>query len=75
MKHIYLQTKQSLLEAAAHNTLLPSENCISFWKEKFLWIIVFKVERLVLFIQTNSAKVMKYIYLSKENPLCYKQQF
>jgi hypothetical protein len=41
--HLSLQRKRSMLEAAESYILLPGENCMSFWKENFLWIIVFKV--------------------------------
>jgi hypothetical protein len=43
--HVSLQWKPSMIEAAASSTLFPCERCGSFWKEYFLLILHFKVEK------------------------------
>jgi hypothetical protein len=43
-KHMSLWKKSSMLEAEASSTLFACENRVSFWKEKFLQIGIYKME-------------------------------
>jgi hypothetical protein len=68
--HVSLKRKPSMLQAAAFSTWFVCENCVSFSKEYFWQIIVFKVEK----GSFNSkwaypAKLKKHMYLSKQHHL------
>jgi hypothetical protein len=66
-KHISLPGKPSMFKAQSSSTLHPDENAEGFWKEFFLPIIVFKMEKgLYCSKWAYSAHYKKHIYLSKE---------
>jgi hypothetical protein len=67
--------KYTVLEAESSRTLVPCKNWVSFWKEYFLQIRIFKVEKGSFCSKfTFSTNLKKYWYLSKENHLSQKLQ-
>ena len=56
-----------MLEAATSSVFFPFDNWVSFWKEYFLQIMDFKVEKGSFCSKQNySAKWRKHGYLSKK---------
>jgi hypothetical protein len=49
--HVSLQRKPSVLEAGASTSFFPCENLVSFWKQYFLQILTFTVEKGSFFFQ------------------------
>jgi hypothetical protein len=43
--HVFFQRTPSILEATTSTTLFPCENWVSYWKEYFVQIRIFKVEK------------------------------
>jgi hypothetical protein len=65
--YVSLQRNQFVLEAVACNSLFPSENWVSFWKEYFLQFIVIKVEKdSFSFKYSYSAMLKKHMKLLKK---------
>jgi hypothetical protein len=59
-----------VLETGASSTLFTCETWVRFWKEYFLQIIVFKVEKCSYCSkEAYSAKLKKHMYLLKETSL------
>jgi hypothetical protein len=67
---VSLRRKSCLLEAGASSTLFPFENWVSFCKEYFLQIRIFKVETGSFCGKwAYSPEWIGHMYLSKENHL------
>jgi hypothetical protein len=67
--------KTICVEAGVSSTLFCCENWVHFWKEYFLPISVFKVEKCSFCSNyTYLAELKKHMYLSKEDHLCHKPE-
>jgi hypothetical protein len=71
--HVHLQRKQSVLEVGAYRTLFQCEHWVNIWKENFLKLRVFTVEKDWFGAKyAYSGELKKHMHFSKENHLCFK---